>query len=153
MLYLKVLTYFRFVFKNIFTSTAVKYRFLCIFSRIRFLFTAFDCAGSRIFERPESFLQVVTLSLLFTVFDCPRSKIYEGESFLGLSQSLLFIAFCDKRSGTGELAESFLGYIFLSYQADLGLGHVKHVMISRRVQSFCNRVSGARYLYQNCCNV
>ena len=59
-------------------------------------------------EWPESFLQVVAQGLLFTDFDCPRSKIYEGESFLGLSQSFLFRAFCIKSSGTGELAESLL---------------------------------------------
>ena len=78
-----------------------------------FLFTAFDCAGSKTFERPKSFLQVVTQSLLYTGFDCPRSKIFEGESFLGLLQSFLFRAFCVKISGTGEVAESFfLVYIF-----------------------------------------
>ena len=42
-----------------------------------------------------------------------RSKIFEGESFLGLSQSFLFRAFCVKSSGTGEVAESFFGFIFL----------------------------------------
>ena len=78
-----------------------------------FLFTAFDCAGSKTFERPKSFLQVVTQSLLFTGFDYPRSKIFEGESFLGLLQSFLFRAFCVKSSGTGEVTESFfLGKYF-----------------------------------------
>ena len=78
-----------------------------------FLFTDFDCAGSKIFQRPESFLQVQRQSLLFTGFDCPRSKIDERESFLGLSQSFLFRAFCIKRSETSEVAESFFGiYIF-----------------------------------------
>ena len=104
----KVCIYFRFILKNIFTKTTVKYRFLCVFSRVRnFFFTAFDCAGSKIFERPKSFLQLVTRSLLFTGFDYPRSKIFEGESFLGLFQSFLFKAFCVKSSGTGEVAESF----------------------------------------------
>ena len=42
-----------------------------------------------------------------------RSKIFEGESFLGLSQSFLFRAFCVKSSGTGEVAESFFGFMFL----------------------------------------
>ena len=71
----------------------------------------------------ESFLQVVTQSLLFTGFDWPRSKIYEGESFLGLSQSFLFRAFCIKRSGTGEVAESFF-WVYI-YQAEFALGPVK----------------------------
>ena len=76
---------------------------------VKFLFTTSDSAGSKTFERPESFLQVLTQSLLFTGFDCPRSKINEEESFLGLSQSFLLRAFCVKRSGTGEVAESFFG--------------------------------------------
>ena len=46
-----------------------------------FLFTAFDCAGSKIFERPRLFLQEVTQGLLFIDFDCPRSKIFEGDHF------------------------------------------------------------------------
>ena len=73
-----------------------------------FLLTAFDCPESKMLEWPESFLQVVAQGLLFTDFDCPRSKIYEGESFLGLSQSFLFRAFCIKSSGTDEIAESLL---------------------------------------------
>ena len=76
-----------FVLKDIFTRTTVKYKVLCILSRVRiFFFTAFDCAGSKISERPKSFLQVVKQSCFFTGF--------EGESFLGFH----FRAFCVKSS-------------------------------------------------------
>ena len=51
----KVRICFRFVLKNIFTRTTVKYRFLCIFSRSEsFLFTAFDCTGSKKFWKAKN---------------------------------------------------------------------------------------------------
>ena len=78
----------------------------------KIFFTGFGCGGFEIYEGSKPFLQVLTQSLHVTSFDSLRSKIFEAGLFLGPSQSVLFIAFCDKRSEAGEVTESFFWSIY-----------------------------------------
>ena len=90
----------------------------------------------------------------FTFYRFWLSKIQNRwrESFLGLSQSFFFKAFCIKRSETSKVAESFFGIYIFDLSGWAWAWSCK-AMLSGGVWSFCNRISGGRYLFQNCCNV
>ena len=70
----------------------------------------------------------------------------DPESFLGLSESLIFMTFCYNAQNILSSRIIFVCIHFWFYRVRLFL---RKSRVSKGAVSFCETISGARHLYQN----